>query len=217
MQKFERLVQEDLNVGTAETWTTAPGGGELLSTQIGLHTFARGQQAYEATWSPGAIAAGSKASTTVTVPDATSGDLVMASFDSILASVLRIEANISATDTVQVVLHNPTFAAITPASGTVRVLVFPAPEPVTTATITGTVTVNGNPTDQASVDLTIDGSPAGTTTPNGSGVYTFTNVTPGSAIVLGTGTGVWLSYSGSNAGTLSAGQTLVLDIAMSAT
>ena len=82
-QKFERLVQEDLNIGTGPTWVTAPGRGELRSTQVGLHSVARGQKAYTADWTPGAIATTSKASTTVAVPDAAVGDFVMASHDQI--------------------------------------------------------------------------------------------------------------------------------------
>jgi len=124
-QKFQPLVQEDLNVGTGTTWITAPQGGELFSTQVGLHSVARGQRAYEATWAPGAIAAGSKASTTLTVPDAESGDFVVVSHSKVLTSDLRISGHVSADDTVKVVVHNPTAASVTVASGTVRVLVFP--------------------------------------------------------------------------------------------
>lgn len=124
-QEYERVVQEDLNVGTAGVWIKAANGGELYSTQIGLHSFARGQKQYTATWAPGSIAAGSKASTTVTVPDAAVADFVLASHDKMLTSDLRISGHVSAADTVKVVIHNPTSAAVTVASGTVAVLVFP--------------------------------------------------------------------------------------------
>jgi hypothetical protein len=124
-QKYQPLVQEDLNIGTGDAWITAPGGGELFSTQVGLHSVARGQRAYEATWAPGAIAAGSKTSTTLTVPDATTGDFVMASHSKVLTSELRISGHVSAADTVKVVIHNPTASSVTVASGTARVIVFP--------------------------------------------------------------------------------------------
>ena len=125
-QKFERLVQEDLNIGTGLVWVTAPGRGELRSTQVGLHSFARGQKAYTAAWTPGAIATTSKASTTLTVPNAVAGDFVMASHDKMLTNGLRISGHVSADNTAKVVIHNPTSASVTVAAGTVSVLVFPA-------------------------------------------------------------------------------------------
>jgi PKD repeat protein len=126
-QRYEKLVQEDLNVGVERVWVQAPGRGRLKSTQVGIHTVARGQQAYEDDWTPGSIAAGGRASTTVTVPDAVAGDFVMASHSKILTNDLRVSANVSAANTAQVVIHNPTSAAITVPAGTVRVIVFPAP------------------------------------------------------------------------------------------
>lgn len=124
-QKYEPVVQEDLNVGTGMTFVGAPLGGELRATQVGLHSVARGQKAYEATWTPGAILTTGKASTTVTVPDAATGDLVLASHDQMLTSDLRIVAHVSAADTVTVVVHNPTASTVTVAAGTVSVIVFP--------------------------------------------------------------------------------------------
>jgi len=125
VQQFDKLVQEDLNIGTGPVWITSPGGGEVLSTQVGLHSFARGQKQYTATWAPGAIAAGSSASTTLAVPDCLTPDFVLASHDKILTNDLRILGNVSADGTVRVVIHNPTSASVTVASGTVAVLVLP--------------------------------------------------------------------------------------------
>lgn len=122
MQQFAKLVEEDLNTGAGTVWITSPGGGEVLSTQIGLHSFARGQKEYTATWAPGAIAAGASASTTLVVPDSLTTDFVLASHDKVLTNDLRISGNVSADGTVQVVVHNPTAASITVASGTVSVL-----------------------------------------------------------------------------------------------
>jgi len=122
-QWVERLVQDDLNVGTGEVWLRAPGGGEILSTQLGLHSVARGQKAYTSTWAPGTITAAGKASTTVTVPDAEVGDFVLVSHDKVLTSALRITGHIDAADTARVVIQNPTSASVTVASGTLSVLV----------------------------------------------------------------------------------------------
>jgi hypothetical protein len=151
--KFDKLVQEDLNIGTGPVWITSPGGGEVLSTQVGLHSFARGQKQYTATWAPGAIAAGSSASTTLAVPDSVPPDFVMASHDKVLTNDLRISGNVSAEGVVQVVIHNPTAASITVASGTVSVVVLPIFPPVTFAVVTGVVTLNGSPVADAYVTV----------------------------------------------------------------
>lgn len=188
-QRFEKVVQEDLNIGTDTVWVTAPGSGKLLSTQIGLHSVARGQQQYQAAWTPGAIAAGLSASTTLTVPDAATGDFVMASHDKILTNDLRISGNVSATGTAQVVIHNPTASSVTVAAGTVSVLVFQSIGTSTDpagANITGTVTYDEFPYGAApgpvwpsvAVSLDLDGVPwaGGTETTDANGVYTFTGV-----------------------------------------
>jgi hypothetical protein len=139
VQQFQRLVQEDLNIGMERDWVSAPGRGKLKSTRIGLHTFARSQQAYEASWTPGAVAAAGKVTTTVTVPNAVPGDVVLASHSKILTNDLRITGHISAADTAKVVVHNPTSASITVAAGTVRVIVFPLKSSVSSSDFSVTV------------------------------------------------------------------------------
>lgn len=126
IQKYGTLIQEDLNVGVDRTWVSAPSGGELRVTQIGLHTLARGQQSYTAGWTPGTLVSGGYASSTVTVPDAVPGDLVMASYAGMLTSGLRLSAHVSAADTVTVILHNPTAVSVTPPTGDITALVFDA-------------------------------------------------------------------------------------------
>jgi len=122
--KYEKLVQEDFNVGTSRVWITAPAGGQARATQVGIHTPAVGQQKWTKTWNPGSIAAGSYATTDVTVTDAAVGALCMASHDKMLTNDLDISVHISAADTATVIIHNPTSAAVTVASGTVAVVVF---------------------------------------------------------------------------------------------
>ena len=120
---YERLVQEDLNVGTSTTSKRNPGGGTLAATQIGIHTLGVGQVASTSTWSPGAIANGAQVSTTITVSGAAVGDFVLASHDKILTSALIISAHVSAANTVTVVIANLSGGSITPASGTLKALV----------------------------------------------------------------------------------------------
>lgn len=182
--RHEKLVQEDLNVGTGLVWITSPGSGELRSTQLGLHTFARGQQEYTKTWSPGAILTTANASTTITVPDAAVGDFVIASHDKLVTNALRISGHVSASGTVTVVIHNPTTATVTPASGTLSVLVFPVKTSSATpeTIVEGTVTYDDGGGADPCVGLTVelrDGSDVvqATTTTNASGLYRFTNPT----------------------------------------
>jgi hypothetical protein len=119
---YEKIVQEDLNVGTGAVNVTAPGGGTLVSTQLGLHSLAVGQVKVSGTWDPASVAAGSKVSTTLTVSGASLGDFALASF-SLDVQELTMTADVSATNTVEVVLANLTGSAVNLASGTLSVLV----------------------------------------------------------------------------------------------
>ena len=119
---YEKVVQEDLNVGTDAVNVTAPGGGTLASTQIGIHSLAVGQVKVTGTWNPDSVAAGSKVSTTLTVSGASLGDFAIASF-SLDVQELTMTANVSAANTVEVVLANLTGSAVNLASGTLSVLV----------------------------------------------------------------------------------------------
>jgi hypothetical protein len=180
--KYEKVVEEDLNVGTSMVWVTAPNGGALRGTQVGIHSVALGQKRYTATWAPGSIAAGGSATTTVTVPNAEVGDFVMVSHDQILTSDLRILANVQAADTVQVVIHNPTAAAVTVASGTVAVIVFesiaatPPDPPVAGFNWSGPIT--GNPIWDAQFTDTSTGTITGWSWDFGDGIGTSTDQNP---------------------------------------
>lgn len=119
---YEKIVQEDMNVGVGAVSVSAPGGGTLASTQVGIHSFAVGQVKVTATWNPGEVAAGSKVSTTVDVSGASLGDFVLVSF-SLDLQELTLTGYVSAANTVEVVLANLTGAAVDLASGTISVLV----------------------------------------------------------------------------------------------
>ena len=122
---YEKVVQEDLNVGTSVAVTvTNPGGGTLTGTQIGLHSFAQGQLSYTETWNPGAITTLSYETNDVTVPGASVGDYVAVSLTTMLTNAMMISGHVSAADTVTVVLFNPTAGSINLNSGTLAVLVF---------------------------------------------------------------------------------------------
>lgn len=122
---YEKVVQEDLDVGTsAAVSVTNPGGGTLTGTQIGLHSFAVGQIAWSETWDAASIAAGSYEAEDVTVPGAAVDDYVMVSLNTMVTNDMMISGHVSAADTVKVILFNPTSGAIDLASGTLSVLVF---------------------------------------------------------------------------------------------
>jgi len=121
---YEKVVQEDLNVGTSTTTVTTPDGGSLTGTQIGIHSFAVGQIQQTETWAPASIAAGEYESEDVTVPGAAVDDFVLVKLSTILTDDMMLTGHVSAADTVRVVLFNPTGSAVALASGTLGVLVF---------------------------------------------------------------------------------------------
>jgi hypothetical protein len=123
---YETLAGEDLDLGATTTTKSAPGGGSLSSTKISLSTFALDgatTTAATVTWNPGAIASLSSASTTVTVPGAAFGDMALSSL-TISQAGLLLDEYVSAANVITVSLFNPTAGTITPASSTLKVLVF---------------------------------------------------------------------------------------------
>jgi hypothetical protein len=213
MQRYQPLIQEDLNVGTERVWVTAPGGGELRATQLGLHSVARGQSAYTAAWTPGVVSSGGCVYATVSVPLAAVGDFVAASHDKILTNDLRISGNVYAAGVAQVVIHNPTATDITLPAGIVGVVVFPVTVP-TTGTASGTVYYNNtNPGNEVGPGVAVVIAALGlSTTTNASGEYTFTGVTAGSVTVAADdGAG----NTGSNTGTVLAGGIVAIDVVIS--
>jgi len=124
---YEPAVQEDLNVGIgAEVDVASPDGGTLAGTQIGIHSVAVGQVAFQATWNPASIAAAGYEDVDIVVAGAAVGDFALASLDTILTNDMQLTAHVSAADTVKVVLFNPTAGTINLAEGTLSVLVFKA-------------------------------------------------------------------------------------------
>lgn len=122
---YEKVVQEDLNTGTAtDVSVSAPAGGTLTGTQVGIHSFSVGQISWTELWNPASIAAGGYESEDVTVPGAAIGDFVIAKLSTMLTNDMMLSAHVSATDTVRVVLFNPTVGAINLDEGTLGVLVF---------------------------------------------------------------------------------------------
>lgn len=119
---YEKIVKQDLNLGVGTVDVTMPGGGTSTGDQVNLGTFA---VVATATWSPGSIANGASAETTVTVAGVALGDLALASYSAALAAGLTISAHVSAANTVTVTITNTSGGALTPtASSTVRVLAF---------------------------------------------------------------------------------------------
>jgi len=121
---YEKVVQEDLNVGTSTTTVTNPGGGSLAATQVGIHSFAVGQIAHTETWNPGAIATLSYEAEDVVVPGAAVVDYGMVSLSTMLTNAMQLTGHVSAANTVKAVLFNPTTGSINLDSGTLSVLVF---------------------------------------------------------------------------------------------
>ncbi len=123
---YEKIVGEDCNLGTGTTTVTNPNGGTLTGTQVSLSTFSINgatAQANTATWDPSSVLAAQSTTTTVSVPGAALGNMVLASFSLDLAGC-TLSAYVSSVNTVTAVLSNPTTSAIDLSSGTLRLLVF---------------------------------------------------------------------------------------------
>jgi hypothetical protein len=119
---YELIVAEDLNLGVGTATVDMPAGGTATGHQINLSTFGL---MTTASWTPGAIAGGASATTTVSVPGCKLGDMAVASYSAALQAGLTISAHVSAADTVTVVIHNTTAGSLTPtAASTVRVIAF---------------------------------------------------------------------------------------------
>lgn len=126
---YEKVVQEDLNVGLGTSVVvTNPGGGSLVGKQIGLHSVAVGQRVFTATWNPDSVGAGSYTSTTIAVAGAAVDDFVLVRHDAMLTNAMMLSGHVSAANVVTVILFNPTGGALNLGSGELGVLVFKARE-----------------------------------------------------------------------------------------
>lgn len=125
----ETLMAQDLELGTGTTSKTHPAGGTLNGHQISLSTLSvvgASGVANSKTWdlSTSGVDIGGYVSTTLEVPGAAVGDMVLVSLDTLSTSACLITAHISDLNTVTVVIYNPTASKVYPASGTLRALVF---------------------------------------------------------------------------------------------
>lgn len=121
---YERICQEDIEAGNGLTSKRNPGGGTLTATQVGLHTFAIGQAETVQAWTPGAVANGAVVSTTVAIPGAEVGDMVLAHYDATSTYSLIFSAHVQESGIVRVILGNLTGSSVTVPAGNIHVLVF---------------------------------------------------------------------------------------------
>ncbi len=119
---FREMLTEDLQLGSGAGTKPNPGGGELTGTLIGIQSFAVGGAAATTTWDPGSVAAGGQVTKDITVPGAALGDFVLESF-SLDVEDLKLNAEVTSTNTVTAILSNLTGGAIDLGSGTLKVLV----------------------------------------------------------------------------------------------
>jgi len=124
---YETLGQEDIDFGTGIVSKLNPGGGTVATTQVNLSSLAQNQGQTTASWTPGLIAAGAIAYTTVSVAGASPGDFVQWSFDSMPDPAtywLIGSAYVTSTGVVAVVLNNPVGPDVTLGAGNLNFLVF---------------------------------------------------------------------------------------------
>lgn len=119
---FELLTQQDVNWGTGSVTKKNPGGGNLTATQVSIASLGVGQAKTTSSWDVGSIASASKASTTITVSGAALGDFCLVS-SSLDVQDLVLDAQVTAANTVTVVLANNTGSALDIGTPTIAVLV----------------------------------------------------------------------------------------------
>ena len=78
---LEKIVEQDLNLGTAQVDVTHPASGKQRGDQINIATFSNYA---ELVWAPGAVGPGSYITQIVPCVGAYPGDPVMVSFDGTL-------------------------------------------------------------------------------------------------------------------------------------
>jgi hypothetical protein len=125
----ETLMAQDLELGVGLASKTHPAGGTLNGHQISLSTLSTvgaSGVANSKAWdlSTVGIDINGYVTTTIEVPGAALGDMVLVSLDTLSTSACLVSAHVSDLNTVTVVLYNPTTAKVYPASGTLRALVF---------------------------------------------------------------------------------------------
>ncbi len=120
---FDKILKQDLNLGTSTKTRRNPGGGSLTGDQINLASFSVGGKETTTTWDPGSIGAGDFEAKEITVTGAALGDFVMESF-SLDVQDLDLNAEVTATNTVTATFYNLTGSGVNLGSGTLSVLVF---------------------------------------------------------------------------------------------
>ena len=120
--KYETIVQDREFVASVGARTSAPGGGSLSSTQVGIHSLGVGQAATTQARSSASIAANATEETVVTVSGAALGDFCLVSY-SIDVTGLFLRADVTAANTVTVNITNNTGGNITLGDGDLKVLV----------------------------------------------------------------------------------------------
>jgi hypothetical protein len=119
---LDTIKTEDFDLGAGTVLKRNPGGGTMQGTQVGIHSFAIGQAQVTASWTPGSIAPGIEASTTVTVYGAALGGFAIASLSSNPGGLCETAA-VSARNSATVTLANVTGGVVTLDSVTVGVLI----------------------------------------------------------------------------------------------
>lgn len=125
---YEPLLQEDINWGMNPATKKNPGGGELIGTQVGLHSLAIGQTPVTQIWDPPTISALGVTTVDVPYPGSTPGFYAVVTFtgevngSSIAGLFLQ---GICSQDLVTVALFNPSPLPVNVTQGTLFVLVVP--------------------------------------------------------------------------------------------
>lgn len=120
---YERICQEDIDIGTTTTEKRNPGGGTITGTQVNLHTFAIGQTALYQSWAVPSLSNSTSTSQTFVHPGAALGDFVLVSYYDSIGGLI-FTSYVSAPDEVTVVATNLTGSVVTLATANINIIVF---------------------------------------------------------------------------------------------
>lgn len=121
---YEKIVTEDLNIGTGSVAVTNPGGGQMQGSQINIASFAFATVSQA--WAPGTIGISVTANTSVAIKGVLPGDFILVSLTTLTGGALALYG-IAGVDVVNVYMGNGTGAPQAISAGTLKVSVFKTP------------------------------------------------------------------------------------------
>lgn len=122
---MDLAVREDLNIGVGRVEVPAPSGGYVVGNKVNIASFAIHKSF---TWTPGTIAVGGVASTTISVTGAALGYPVLVAYNEVVPIAAETDSRVQTANEVKLSIFNRSPGSpITLGALTGSILVFPIP------------------------------------------------------------------------------------------